>query len=204
MIVYAITHCVTGKRYIGMTEGRLSRRWTEHKHAAKGGVRTVLYSAIRKYGPKAFVVEELAAVLPGLDRKALGEVERIVIAQEGTIIPKGYNMTPGGDGLPSGSANPNTGRKHSAQDVANMKASWTPERRAKMADLRRSRNVVMNQSPEHKAKLKAAWARAPERRAQSAEIITAVNKRPERKAAMAAVLQRTRQALTESRRQANG
>ena len=58
MIIYAITNVENGKRYIGMTESSLARRWVEHKKAARhGSVKTALYNAMRLYGIDRFVCE---------------------------------------------------------------------------------------------------------------------------------------------------
>lgn len=152
-----------------MTRVTLARRWVEHKCAAKGGTKTALYAAIRLHGVENFEIFEIAQLLPGLDRKALGEVEKAVIAQEGTLSPAGYNLTRGGDGLLAGVDNPNLGRKVTPEHAAKVAASWTPEKRKFFSDLRAKRNREMNQSAEHKAKLKAAWDRSPERRVKTAE-----------------------------------
>lgn len=167
MIIYSITNAVNGKSYVGMTAMTLVKRWWTHKKAAKSGVKTALHSAIRLYGANNFAVSHIASLLPGLSRANLGELECIIIAQRQTLAPIGYNMTPGGDGLPAGVANPNLGRKCTPEHIAKTKLQWTPERRAAAAQLLRDRNAVMNQSAEHKAKLRASWKSAERRAAQS-------------------------------------
>lgn len=167
MLIYAITNLLNGKRYIGMTEQSLRERWSQHKLAAKNGVDTALYFAIRKYGHESFSVEPIAMVMPGMDRKTLCEIERLLIAQEGTRAPNGYNMTEGGDGLPAGPSNPNLGRKATEEHKAKVAATWTAEKRAYFAKMRAERNRVMNKKPEHGQKIAHAWT--PERRAAQAE-----------------------------------
>ena len=197
MLVYAITNSVDGRRYIGMTKCALGARWSQHKKSAKAGVKTYLYAAMRKHGFAAFRVEMLAQVMPGFDRGVLADLERALIAQEGTLVPNGYNMTPGGDGLPSGEANPNFGRKASEQRCAKIKAGWTDERRAKAvesarknfhnAETREKVNVALK-SESFAVKARANWT--PERRAAAAEralVLCATRKpwTPERRAAQA-------------------
>ena len=141
MIIYAIANTVNGKRYIGMTQSRLGKRWARHCRDAEKGSAFWLHQAIRIHGKDTFVVTEVAHVLPGLGREALGELEKQIIAQEGTR-GKGYNMTAGGDGV----GDYNRGRKHGP----------SPKRGVPMSD-------------EQRAKLRAAWARNPERKAAQVE-----------------------------------
>src|SRR5208337_259884 len=102
---------------------------------------------------------------------------------EGTLAPGGYNMTPGGDGVPKGTVSWISGKKHVPETLDKMSAAWTPERKAahvarclgkpmsaeaianmttaskrpeRVAALR-ARNAVMNQTEEHKSALKNAW-----------------------------------------------
>ena len=174
MIVYAITNTVNGKRYIGMTEQPLNRRWMEHKCAAKAGVKTALHAAIRKYGVKAFTVEVLVSVEAAAGRKTLGAIERAMIAEHKTLSPQGYNLTLGGDGLPAGEGNPNLGRKSSEKHKAKVAASWTPKKRAHFAEMLAEKNRQMALDPAHGRKIAAAWT--PERRAAQAARM-AVNRR---------------------------
>ena len=175
MIVYAITNLVNGKRYIGMTEQSLRLRWSQHKKVAAAGVDTAIHHAIRKYGSENFKIEPLASILPSMGRKTLCEIERVIIAQEGTMSPAGYNLTPGGDGLPKGETNPNFGRKSTETKREKLRAAWTPERRAQAAKTMfetRCRPEVdkkiraANSSEEARAKGRASWT--PERRAEAA------------------------------------
>lgn len=166
MQIYAITNKLNGKRYIGMTEQSLRERFSQHKLAAKNGVDTALCFAMRKYGAEVFEAETLAIMLPGFSRKVLCEIERLLIKQENTVAPNGYNMTPGGDGLSKGEGNPNLGRKATAEHKAKVAATWTPEKRAKFAEMLAERNRAMNKTSEHGRRIAAAWT--PERRAAQA------------------------------------
>ena len=140
MIVYQITNLVNGKRYIGMTCQSLAQRWMEHRNTAQKGSRTALHSAIRKYGADSFVASILVSLPAESERAALCDAEKLMIQREGTLAPVGYNLTPGGDGLPKGALNPNVGKKASLAHVEKLKLSWTPERREAM----RKRRVAYN------------------------------------------------------------
>jgi len=114
---YVITCAVSSKRYIGITTCGLARRWAEHRRSARRGIATALYAAITKYGDDAFTITPIACAI---DRDALKDLERLLIAQENTLAPHGYNLTRGGDGvdgLPAEiiarTAQKNIGRKHS-------------------------------------------------------------------------------------------
>lgn len=117
-----------------MTESTLAVRWSQHKKVAKRGSPTALHAAIRKYGVASFSVSSMVSVLEGVGRDALCEIERLLIAQENTMAPAGYNMTPGGDGLPKGETNPNFGAVRSEKTRAKLRAGWTDARRAKLRE----------------------------------------------------------------------
>lgn len=148
MHLYCILNTRNGKRYIGITTVAVETRWAGHVRAANAGSGRLLQRAIRKYGPEAFVIEHIAS---SSDWGDLCSMERLLIAQEGTMRPAGYNMTAGGEGM-SG-------------------YSWTPEMRAAQAERRRGKpSTALHGVPlqeGHKRKLKDAWT--PERRAAQAE-----------------------------------
>lgn len=88
--IYKISNTKNGKFYIGMTTN-LKSRWAQHIREAKRGVRkSILYSAIRKYGIKSFVLE----VLEECTQKNMPKREQYWIKK---LSPK-YNMTKGGHG----------------------------------------------------------------------------------------------------------
>lgn len=121
MIIYAITNRVNGKRYIGMTEMTLARRWWQHQKATASGSRTILHCAIRKYGPDAFDVRIVAEAVLGANRDDLAALESLLIEQEKVLTPFGYNMTAGGDGIPRG-------HRH-ANEYATKGKPWSEARR---------------------------------------------------------------------------
>lgn len=98
MLIYCAYNTITGKRYIGLTTLTLKSRWRSHVFRANGGKsHSVLHLAIKKYGSEAFVIEEIASLIDGSSVEDLQNLEKTLIAQEGTKIPFGYNMTDGGD-----------------------------------------------------------------------------------------------------------
>lgn len=98
MICYQVTNIVTGKVYIGLTATTLVERWARHMEHAAGGRGYALHDAIRKYGVDAFMIDEVASPIVR-DREALADLERFLIAQAGSIAPRGYNLTAGGEGV---------------------------------------------------------------------------------------------------------
>ena len=97
MYVYKVTNKVNGMLYIGITICSLAKRWREHKCAAKAGLDTPLYNAMRKYGLEAF---EMVLVHEGTTRKEIQEKEKELIAQHNAYVRNGggYNLTLGGEG----------------------------------------------------------------------------------------------------------
>lgn len=88
--IYRIKNKVNGKFYIGKTTKPVELRFKAHiKNHKKQN--THLYHAMRKYGVKQFVIEQLEVVA---DEYKLNEREKYWIAK---LSPE-YNMTIGGDG----------------------------------------------------------------------------------------------------------
>lgn len=105
--VYAVFNTKNGKVYIGKTRRSISRRWSEHCKASKAGT-THFYCALREYGLKSFVI----SVLTQCPNEDGDMAEQYWIRYFESDDPaKGYNLTPGGDGLP-------TGFKHSEESKA--------------------------------------------------------------------------------------
>lgn len=98
--IYVLLNTITGQRYVGQTTGMPSVRLAEHivyaHRTRRDGTplsKCRLHTAIREYGPDAFVVESKSIVSDDLiDRE-----ERVLIRILKTCDPaKGYNMQPGG------------------------------------------------------------------------------------------------------------
>ena len=89
--VYKITNTVNDKVYIGYSSRGATDRWYQHcANAFKKSKKSKLYSAMRKYGKKSFVVE---TVYEGKD--ALEKENDYII--EYNSKEAGYNMTDGGE-----------------------------------------------------------------------------------------------------------
>lgn len=179
-IVYLITNTATGKRYVGVTRRGLKRRWSEHLRAARTGINTALYSAIRKYSEAVFTIEQLASVV---NKDDVAVVERALIEQQKTKAPFGYNLTDGGDGvigLPDEivkrTAEKNVGRKHSPEALEKIRVAGrlrkqSDETKSKM----RAAHSGKTLSAEHRAKLSASklGKKLPPRTAEHSEKIAA-------------------------------
>ena len=95
-LAYVVTCKVTGRQYVGITGRTLQQRWKEHVSDAKTRTRrSILGTAIRKYGSDQFSIEPIFCALSWAD---LCVAERVLIAQHGTLKPGGYNLSPGGEG----------------------------------------------------------------------------------------------------------
>lgn len=152
MLLYRILNTVNGKLYIGLTTTSLKKRWSEHLCNANIGNRRPLYAAMRKYGANSFMMEEIACLAPGMDLDDLRQMERDLITQENCKSPRGYNLTDGGDGV--------TGYEFTDEVRAKMRAKWTPERRAAIAERLRQTYTGRKLSPEHKEKVVATLRRS--------------------------------------------
>jgi hypothetical protein len=90
-IVYLATNTVNGKRYVGATSQRFSRRRNHHLSDARRGVQTnsPFHSAIRKYGEEAFKWTVIATA------KSLSEMMKKEIRIISIRKPE-YNVSAGG------------------------------------------------------------------------------------------------------------
>lgn len=180
MLIYAITNTVNGKRYIGLTTLSLADRWSKHKWDAANGRKFAIHRAICKYGADKFIVEQIASLPRDLGEDELCALERLIIAQENTLIPVGYNMTKGGERADTnrdqkGKTSPKKGKPMPAAQLEELRAVWaSPEHRAKMSARLtgiKKKHVPPrgSHSEEHRQHLREAWARNPERHVKQAE-----------------------------------
>lgn len=98
--IYKITCLVTNKVYIGQTSETLDKRFKRHIRIALSGSGYYLHSAIRKYGPENFVIEELGSFVAENKQELkviLDEAEKDFIKKFDSF-EKGYNLTMGGEG----------------------------------------------------------------------------------------------------------
>ena len=129
-VIYKITNTLNGKIYVGQTRQKLSRRINGHKSSKKiFGVD----AAIAKYGWENFTAE----VIEECPVEQLNEREIFWIAELGSKVPNGYNLTDGGDGAlnPSpetrarmsaarkGKPSPNKGKKLPEEQKAKISAN---------------------------------------------------------------------------------
>jgi group I intron endonuclease len=111
MQAYLIQNKLNGKGYIGITTRSIDRRWYEHRFV-QNSCGKLLAKAIQKYGEDSFEIKVLASAVEGID--GLKELEKQLIAQHNTIVPSGYNLTAGGDGV--------FGYKHSKEVIERVAA----------------------------------------------------------------------------------
>jgi group I intron endonuclease len=157
MRVYKITNAINGKKYVGQTTMRLSKRFTDHVCAAKSGSTSIIHNAIRKYGRDAFKIE-LLEECQSLEK--LDEAERRWIAELNTIAPNGYNIEEGG---------------------CRNRGSLCEATRAKLREVQRHR------SPEWQEKIRqAARNRSPEWRKKLSESHKGLRPTPKQLAALEA------------------
>ena len=134
MLAYRITNTANNKSYVGITTRNIERRWYEHK-CVPNSCGQLLAKAIKKYGESAFVIEHIASAIGGTDN--LKELEKQLINQCGTMVPNGYNLTLGGDGVfgykhtaehNKRNGDLKRGTKHTEQTKAKMKESHLGEK----------------------------------------------------------------------------
>ena len=139
--VYKITCSANSKVYIGYTSKGIDARFKSHIENARWHRKTALYNAIRFYGEHAFSIELLEEI-PSHEDACASEVRHI--AEMRSVIPNGYNMTTGGDGVPITA-------ELIAQASAKKRGKFT-EKQAAAAERRRGVPLT----PEHRAKLSLA------------------------------------------------
>lgn len=93
---YKVTCKINGKVYVGMTGQSIRARFSAHVRCSRRGTGAAFHRAIRKYGSDAFSLAELSRHSSRDDaiKAELSHIETL-----NTIVPNGYNMTPGGEGV---------------------------------------------------------------------------------------------------------
>lgn len=94
-LLYRITHIESGKKYIGQYTGGeyFNRYW---------GSGLYIKRAIRKHGKSAFIKEIICECNT---QEELDALEQQYIQEENTLVPFGYNLSPGGKGGDGGWSN---------------------------------------------------------------------------------------------------
>lgn len=144
LAVYIVTNVANGKQYIGITKN-LKRRW--HEHMSANGSAPALHAAIKKYGPKGFI---LSHVCDAFDFESACDIERNLIQQHNTKTPNGYNLTDGGDGV-VGREMPDAEKESRRQTIIALMALLSPEERSEKFG---TKNRVW--SPEQIEKIRAS------------------------------------------------
>lgn len=149
--VYMHENRVNGKKYIGITSQKPTRRWQNGRHYSGNAY---FYAAIKKYGWDGFRHEILFTELTQAEAEQM-EVE--LIAKYQTQNPeKGYNMAAGG------SANAGWHHTEAAREKIGARtrgSQLSDEHRKRIGDAQRGeKNHAYGKhlSPEHKAKMSAA------------------------------------------------
>lgn len=142
--IYIVTNDINNKVYIGQTSNTISERWQEHRNTDDG---TEFHNAIRKYGSQLFHVRQLEEC--PIEKLNEREIYYIDLYDS---YKNGYNMTPGGAGVP--------GYEHTLADRKKMgeasKRFWdnlTPEDREKFIKYRGDKMKGVPKSEEHKKHL---------------------------------------------------
>lgn len=120
--LYRITNKINGKIYIGQTV-QPEKRWTQHKtNAASDSPKMIISYAIKKYGNDAFDFEVIAGCRTWEDAN---DIETLLVAQYGSLVPNGYNVSLGGFNAPKSEA--------WIQAMKDWHASLSPEERAEIS-----------------------------------------------------------------------
>lgn len=140
-VLYKITCSANGKVYVGYTSKTAEERFGHHLRNARWKRKTALYDAIRAYGAEHFSVETILECETHADA-CRHEIR--LISELNTLLPLGYNMTHGGDGVPL---------TKEQRDAANAKKRGVCYPKQLEANLRGKGRKV---SEETRAKLSAA------------------------------------------------
>lgn len=120
-----------GKSYIGITSKTAEERWNVHLMRVREGRSHALQAAIRKHGQDKFQVKTLVIAD---DWDYLCDLEKKAIVAYGTMVPNGYNLTSGGEGV--------VGRVHTEDAALRMSAGQTKRKREEW-EIRRLKDIAV-------------------------------------------------------------
>ncbi len=154
-VIYRISCLENDKCYIGRTKNTLRDRWYYHCRPSSGCLS--LKRAIKKYGKESFTIQEIAS---SWDLENLRELEVLLIKQENTLSPNGYNLINTNKG--PGEISEETRRKlksHTGQTPWNKGIPMREESKQKLSEANKGhpgswRGLTM--SDEHKQKMSEA------------------------------------------------
>ena len=156
--IYRIQNRVSGKSYIGETrELEVETRWKGHIQAiSRGQGCPALRDAIKKYGLNKFTFTVLIICF---DEDTF-TFEREYIKKYNSVVPNGYNITPGGEGGGF------VGRKHTVETIEKIRRSHAefyaknPEHRQRLSECvkRGLKNVNIRERMMNSEKWKSAVA----------------------------------------------
>jgi hypothetical protein len=141
-----------GRGYVGRTRLTAEDRFRRHIRAARRGSDFLVHRAIRKYGYKEVQVKVLVA---GLEWVESAKVEREQIAKSATMVPGGYNLSGGGEGI-----NDPTGKIGRKISKALQGRPLSLSTRKKLAESHRGRKLTM----EHRSRISAGHRTKSSRR----------------------------------------
>lgn len=97
MVIYCLINKTNNKKYVGKAEKTAWKRWLRHvRDAYKPDCTTAIGRAILKYNEKNF---ELFIIDNSLTPGELNQKEKYWIKELNTLVPNGYNLTEGGEGV---------------------------------------------------------------------------------------------------------
>ena len=161
--VYEHINKINGKKYIGVTRQKPSRRWGHEGIGYKGN--TIFWRAIQKYGWNGF---EHKVVACNLTEQEAYDLERLLIFTNQSNHRKyGYNLAPGGEHNEmssegrlrlsqknKGENNPNYGNhKLAGENNPNYGKTHSLEIRQRISDAKRGKKMKPF-TAEHKAKIR--------------------------------------------------
>jgi len=179
--IYVLTCLVTMREYVGQAVC-WKTRWKQHCGAAKAGSACAIHRAIKKY-PGQFA-------LTIVRRCSIGDLNRweeYYIDKFDTLMPNGYNMTEGGDGVRGQRFSKKTLALRSMQMLAYYQSEAGRARILRTTELTHARHA----DPKEHARLKSSvgWKHAKAARRKIAEAAKAQWDDPSRRAVIVASLQ---------------
>lgn len=110
--IYIIKNKINDKVYIGQADYAW-KRWGTHLRDAHSKPKIIIDKAIKKYGEENFWYELLESQISNYDER-----EKYWIKEFNSIVPYGYNVSPGGKGVGSGTEHVSSAIKN--EEILNL------------------------------------------------------------------------------------